>query len=341
MRSLDSQFILFVQISLISLGASLATSASALEWLSVEVPAHYESNLTIPDVIRKDCVGLERTVGSEVAYQLEKSGFAKIDRVEIINLKRPGKLLTLSITQAAATNGQWLDPKSLTVKAELFENGKSFEWVIKTHTSRAQTDVCETMEKNAGDIAVEIYKWLTSTLQSKTLPASLNNTLSGFTSGSTLHQLQSQNIWINTNVQYAAADLRSQIVSDCGIETNLVDHTIDAFSKSLTLKRLAQINNADRDDDVLQFTILSVNGDATDAKIKSRKLAIKAEVLRDGTAVETFNGLHTSARGGIIGQVLRTTCDAMDSITKSMATDTYQWYLNLKSRNLSTQPKEN
>jgi hypothetical protein len=301
--------------------------AHALEWLSVQVPAPYENTLSIPDHIRNDCVGLERTVGVEVAYQLEKAGFAKIDRVERVNLKAPGKLLALSITQAAATRGQWTDPKSLTVKAELFQDGKPFEWVIKTRTSRAQTEVCETLEKNASDIAADIHKWLMATVRNKTLPAALSNESASADPGSTVRQLQTRTLWLNSNVLYGAAALRPQLIDDCQIEESLINDVHAVFVKSLAIKRLKKTADAEPDADMLQFTIVSINGSADDSLQSSRGMTLKAELLRDGNVIDTFNGLHSSERGRVFGQILRNTCDALNDISQSMANDTYQWYL--------------
>ena len=326
------------RLCLIGVGCLVTCLAQSLELLSVQVPAQYESGLAVPDSIRKDCIGLDLTVGVEVAYQLEKSGFATIDRAERINLKRPGKVLALSITQAAAMRGQWTDPKSLTVKAELFQDGKPFEWVIRTRTSRAQTGVCETLEKNAQDIAIDIHKWLMTAVHSKTLPGVLSNDAAAADPNITVRQLQARTLLLNSDVKYSAASPRPQLIDDCKIEESLIDEVQTTFSKSLTLKRVKKAADAEPNADVLQFTIVSINGSADDSLQSSRGMTLKAELLHDGIIIDTFSGAHTTERGRVFGQVLRNTCDALNGISKSVANDTYQWYL--KRNSLATKQSE-
>ncbi|MES1196518.1 MAG: hypothetical protein ABUL58_06195 [Steroidobacter sp.] len=306
------------------------SSASALEWLSVQVPAPYESELTIPDHIRKDCIGLERTVGVEVAYQLEKSGFAKIDRVERVNLKASGKLLSLNITQADASVGAWTDPKSLTVKAELFQDGKSIEWTTISHTSRQQQDVCEVLEKNATAIAVDVHKWLVSTLASKTLPVNLNGDSSSGAAG--MRQLQARNLWISSKLQYDLDIPGQQLITQCNVEESLTEQARTVFSRSLSVRRLNKAENQTADDDVLQFAVVDIKGNMDNSPEK-RSMTLKAELLRNGIVIDTFNGMHSTERGGLFGQVVRNTCDALKNISDTMANDTYQWYIN-RGRNI-------
>jgi len=311
--------------SLVSLTAFLllCSEAQALEWLSVQVPAQYEGGMAIPDAIRQSCTGLDRTVGAEVAYQLEKNGFAKIDRIERLNPKLKGAQLALTITQAAASKGQWTDPKSLTLKAELLQEGKSIEWTTKTRTSRSQLDVCETMEKNASDIGQDIYKWLVDSLKSKTLPADLATTS---TSAAGLQQLQSRTLWINSDVAYELEVAGRQLVTQCNIEESLITNTRDEFSKSLPVKTLKKATEAAPDDDLLQFTIVEIKGSIDNAPEK-RAMTVRADLLRNGAVVDIFTGMHRTEHAGLFGQVIRNTCDALNDIGKTMGADTYQWYL--------------
>ena len=302
-------------------------TAHALESLTITVPAQYDT-LTVPDHIRNDCIGLDRTVGIEVAYRLEKSGFAKIDRTDFVNLKAPGKLLTLNITDASASSGEFTNARSLSVKAELFQDGKPFEWVIKSHAIRGDTEMCDMMEKNAVVIAQEIQQWLASTLHSKTLPATLDSAASVTDAAAKLRQLQSHTVWINSNVNYFPDTAKPQMIDDCRVESTIVSQAIATFSKDLTAKRLAQSDDAGKEDDVLRFSIVTIKGDGDDSTIEKRGMTLRAELLRDGNVIDTFNGIHSTERGGAFGQVLHTTCEALSNISDTMVNDTYQWYVN-------------
>jgi len=297
-------------------------SAYAIEWLSVQVPAPYASTLNIPDHIRKDCVGLERTVGVEVAYQLEKSGFAKIDRVERINLKAPGKVLALAITEASANIGAWSDPKSLTVRAELLQDGKSIEWTTVSHTARKQQTMCEVFENSATAIAVDIHKWLVKSLQNASLPADLHTVTSPGVVGA--QQLQSRNLWISNKVQFDLETSSQQLITQCNIEESLIEQTRSTFSKSLAVKVLKKPGE-ETSEDVLQFTIVDIKGNLDNSPEK-RSMTVKANLLRNGEVVDSFNSPHVTERGGLLGQVVRNTCDALNNITSIMVNDTYQWY---------------
>lgn len=308
-----------------------SSTSVALEWLSVQVPAQYESNMAIPDAIRQGCTGLDRTVGVEVAFRLEQTGFAKIDHIERINPRAKGKQLALTITQAAASKGQWTDPKSLTVKAELLQDGKSFIWTTVSRTSRSQLDICEVMEKNATDIAQDIYKWLTATLKSNTLPADLN----GIETATSVHQLQGRNLWIASNVSYDLDVNGQQLVTQCNVDESLIEQTRNEFSRSLTVKLLKKTSEAAADEDVLQFNIVDIKGSLDNAPGK-RGMVIRADLLHNGAVVDTFSSIHRTEHAGLLGQVIRNTCDALNDISKSMATDTYQWYTKR-----GTSPTEN
>jgi len=308
----------------------LCSEAHALEWLSVQVPAQYEGNMAIPDAIRHDCTGLDRTVGIEVAYRLEKSGFARIDHVERINPKAKGKQLSLTITQAAATKGQWTDPKSLTVKAELLQDGQSFEWTTISHTSRSQLDVCEVMEKNAADIAQDVHKWLMTTLKSKTLPTDLNS----IDSAKAVRQLQGRDVWITGNVFYDLDSPSRQLITQCSVDESLIGRVRNEFSKSLAVKLLKQASEATAGEDVLQFSIVEIKGSIDNAPEK-RSMTVQVDLLRDGKVIDTYTGIHRTEHAGLFGQIVRNTCDALNDIGNTMATDTYQWYLN---RGASVQP---
>jgi len=312
--------------SLLSLTALLllCSEARALEWLSVQVPAQYESGMAIPDSIRNGCTGLDRTVGTEVAYQLEKNSYAKIDRIERLNPKLKGAQLALTITQAAASKGQWTDPKSLTLKAELLQEGKSIEWTTKTRTSRSQLDVCETMEKNAADIGLDIYKWLVESLKSKTLPANLMEAATASSPG--LRELQSHTLWINNTVTYELEISGRQLVTQCNIEESLVNNAREEFSRSLPVKTVKKTAEAGADEDLLQFTIVEIKGSIDNAPEK-RGMILKADVLRNGAVVDSFTAPRKTEKAGLFGQVIRNTCDALNDIGKTMVSDTYQWYV--------------
>jgi len=312
---------------LVLLGCVCAPSAHALEWLSVQVPATYESAAASSDHIRKECIGLERAVGVEVAYQLEQSAFARVDRVEQVNLRSKGKLLAVTITQAGASAGKWTAPKSLSVKAELFNNGKSFEWASFDHTSRDQRDECEVLESNATFIAKDIYKWLTTTLKSNALPAILIDSPSDGGAASSLRQLQSHTLWISTNVISDTDVADQQLINSCNVPETMVDQAIAVFSKSLSPKKLGKVANADKDDDVLQFTIVDIKG-KVDNSPEKRSMTLKTELFRDGKVIDTFNAIHSKERAGLLGQVVRNTCDALSNISNKMASDTYQWYVH-------------
>ena len=64
----------------------------------------------------------------------------------------------------------------------------------------------------------------------------------------------------------------------------------------------------------------------------------RAELLRDGNVIDTFNGIHSTERGGAFGQVLHTTCEALSNISDTMVNDTYQWYVNRGASTSTRQP---
>lgn len=313
-----------LRIYLAIFAALLNLPVYAAEWLSVQVPAPFEAGSSAPDFIRRECIGLERTVGVEVAYQLEKAGFAKVDRVELINQKAKGKQLALTITAANASIGKWTDPKSLSVKAELFNDGKSVEFTTVSYTSRDQHEVCDVLEKNAVTLAVDIHKWLMTTVHDKTLPAVLSSNAESMNAGT--DQSASHAVWINNNIQYALDADSQQVITQCNLEESISSSALATFSKSLPAKRLKNPNESNANDDVLQFTIVDIKGDLDNAPQK-RSLTIKVELLRGGAIIASFDTPRTTEKGGVFGQVMRNTCDALNNIAGLATTDTYQWYV--------------
>lgn len=323
-------------VSALTLTCLLFSPVHAAEWLSVTVPAQYDT-LTVPDHIRNDCIGLDRTVGVEVAYKLEKSGFAKVDRTEIINLKAPGKLLKLTITHAASSSGEFTNARSLTVKAELFQDGKAFEWVIKSNTIRGEKDMCDTMEKNAVAIAQDIHTWLTGTLHSKTLPANLDTAAPASGMAARMRDLQSRTLWIDGSVNYLPGVPQPRVINDCRVDSTIVDQAVATFSKTLTAKQLASSGAAAKDEDVLQFSIVDIKG-GDDSTIEKRGMTLRAELMRNGNMVDSFNGANGTEHDGIFGQVFHTTCEALHDISSTMIKQTYQWYV---TRNPSATKADN
>jgi hypothetical protein len=139
-------------------------SAYAGEKFFVQTPAPYAENGNVWGNIKNDC-----NVADYVSNQI----FSKVhdkypDSVQAKDIAEAGegKFLGLTVLNArGAGGGNWSGAKSLTVRAELYQNGKVIRSVVAQRSSRGGvfggiTGTCPIIERDAGAIGKDLVRWL-------------------------------------------------------------------------------------------------------------------------------------------------------------------------------------
>ena len=145
--------------------AMLAMSLGhAQEKILVQVPAIYDAQAAVAQRIRNECA-LETLVGNHVFERVSEKFPASL-QIKDPAAAGPDRVLHLTILSAhGAGGGGWSGPKSITMRADLVQNGKVLQTTVKRRSSTGgmfggMSGTCSILERDARALAVDIAKWL-------------------------------------------------------------------------------------------------------------------------------------------------------------------------------------
>ena len=145
-------------------GMVLAATAHAEERFLVQVPAVYDSAAPVTDSVRRECA-IESVIGNHVFMQVS-AAFPKS-----LQIQAPGKddrekylMLTVLAVQGVG-GGAWSGGKSITIRADLLQEGKTVSTKVLSRGSRGGafggfSGTCQIMERIAGALGRDTAAWL-------------------------------------------------------------------------------------------------------------------------------------------------------------------------------------
>lgn len=139
-------------------------SAAAQERIYVQIPAKYESENSARQGIRDEC-GLDTLLGNYVLQSVSQHFPGAIPRPET-GLPVDAKVLNLTILRAHGHGGGgWSGAKSVTLKAELVQNGQVVQFMVKQVGSRGgfwggMSGTCSIFERVAQVMGKHVVRWL-------------------------------------------------------------------------------------------------------------------------------------------------------------------------------------
>jgi hypothetical protein len=147
-----------------AVGLFLITASHSGERILVQVPAAYDSGAPVVDAVRREC-GIESMVGNHVFRQVS----ARFPMS--LQIQKPGavdneKYLMLTILAVQGVGGgSWSGSKSITIRADLLQNGKPIATKVLNRGSRGgafggMSGTCPIMERIAGALGRDTVGWL-------------------------------------------------------------------------------------------------------------------------------------------------------------------------------------
>jgi hypothetical protein len=158
---MNAQFNLRCIFAFILLSASVV---HAQEKLLVQVPAVYDTNVVGGHKIKAEC-GLENLLGNHV-YERVSQKFPGSLQVKDSDPAGSDKVLRLTILSVHGVGGgSWSGPKSMTIRADLAQNGKVVQSTVKSRSSRGGPfggfkGTCDIFERNVQTLAKDVALWL-------------------------------------------------------------------------------------------------------------------------------------------------------------------------------------
>ena len=142
----------------------LTTASHSGEGFLVQVPAVFDSGAPVVDVVRREC-GIESMVGNHVFKEVS-ARFPKS-----LQIQKPGtgdseKYLTLTILSVQGVGGgSWSGSKSITIRADLLQNGKPIATKVLNRGSRGgafggMSGTCPIMERIASALGRDTANWV-------------------------------------------------------------------------------------------------------------------------------------------------------------------------------------
>ncbi|OGB25812.1 MAG: hypothetical protein A3I66_05430 [Burkholderiales bacterium RIFCSPLOWO2_02_FULL_57_36] len=138
--------------------------AHAQEKLLVQVPAVYDAQAMVGRKIREECA-LENLLGNHV-YERVSQNFPGSLQIKDPGAAGSDKVLHLTILSVRGVGGgAWSGPKSMTMRADLVQNGKVLQTTIKKRSSTggafgAYLGTCSILERDAQALGVDVAQWL-------------------------------------------------------------------------------------------------------------------------------------------------------------------------------------
>jgi hypothetical protein len=143
---------------------TLAGVAHAEERFLVQVPAVYDSAAPVTDSVRREC-GIESLIGNHVFMQVSAS-FPKSLQVQTPGKGDREKYLMLTVLAVQGVGGgAWSGGKSITIRADLLQEGKTVSTKVLSRGSRGGafggfSGTCQIMERIAGALGRDTAAWL-------------------------------------------------------------------------------------------------------------------------------------------------------------------------------------
>jgi hypothetical protein len=147
-----------------AVGMVLAASVHAEERFLIQVPAVYDAAAPVTDAVKRECA-IESLIGNHVFMQVSAS-FPKS-----LQVQSPGKgdrekylMLTVLAVQGVG-GGAWSGGKSITLRADLLQEGKTVSTKVLSRGSRGGafggfSGTCQIMERIAGALGRDTAFWL-------------------------------------------------------------------------------------------------------------------------------------------------------------------------------------
>lgn len=149
---------------LLALAVTATSLAHAQEKLLVQVPAVYDAQAAVAQRIRDECA-LESLIGNHVFERVSEKFPASL-QIKDPAAAGSGKVLHLTILSAhGAGGGSWSGPKSITMRADLVQDGKVLQTTVKRRSSSGGVlggfkGTCDILERDAQALGKDIAHWL-------------------------------------------------------------------------------------------------------------------------------------------------------------------------------------
>jgi hypothetical protein len=147
-----------------AVGMVLAAVAHAEERFLVQVPAVYDSTAPVADSVRRECA-IESLIGNHVFMQVSAT-FPKSLQVQAPGKGDREKYLMLTVLAVQGVGGgAWSGGKSITIRADLLQEGKTVSTKVLNRGSRGGafggfSGTCQIMERIAGALGRDTAFWL-------------------------------------------------------------------------------------------------------------------------------------------------------------------------------------
>lgn len=141
-----------------------ALPAHAAETLFVQVPAVFDTNARVPSNIRREC-GVDTLLGNQALARIS----ARIGNVQAVDKPEQAggaNLLVLTITSADGFGGGgWSGPKSLSIRADLMQNGVALGTTNLIRSSKGGMfggfkGTCAIFDRITETLGNDVSKWL-------------------------------------------------------------------------------------------------------------------------------------------------------------------------------------
>lgn len=149
---------------LFSFGILAAFSSHAEETLLVQVPAVYDEHVLIGEKIKEECK-VDNLVGNHVFGRVNEK-FPASQQIQDLGKAGKDKVLKLTILSAIGWGGGgWSGGKSITLRADLIQNGQVIRSLVKQRESRGGVfggfkSTCGILERDAQALAKDVTNWL-------------------------------------------------------------------------------------------------------------------------------------------------------------------------------------
>jgi hypothetical protein len=143
---------------------ALAGAAHDEERLLVQVPAVYDSAAPVAESVRRECA-IESLIGNHVFMHVS-TVFPKALQVQNPGKVEHDKYLMLTVLAVQGVGGgAWSGGKSITIRADLLQDGKAVSTKVLNRGSRGGalggfSGTCQIMERIAGALGRDTAAWL-------------------------------------------------------------------------------------------------------------------------------------------------------------------------------------
>jgi hypothetical protein len=332
------RMLLIAVLAAASLILAVAVASWATESFLVQVPAVYDAEAPVPDAIKKAC-SVESLLGNHV--------FAAVSKKYPGSLQAPSasdddqrKFLKLTITAVeGAEGGIWTGAKGLTVRAELFQSGKTLETTVLKRenpniaarlafTGNYYSGACPMIQEVAQLVGKDIAAWLGNVVHSAAAsgeprPAPAAARLEG-------------KIVVLTPATYEeSAPVGDAVRRECAIESAVGSHVFEEVSARFPGSSQSESTGQNATDKILKLKIVAVHGVGGGGWSGGKTITVRAELSQNGEPIATTVATRNS-RGGMLGPVSGT-CAIMERIATTLGKDIAAWLA--RNLNAATQQR--